>query len=60
MEPVRCHCKTCGSTIGDFANLWTQIGRNYFSPVVDLCANLNVSPQNMARAGEKHTLVEGW
>ncbi|KFY40368.1 hypothetical protein V494_03536 [Pseudogymnoascus sp. VKM F-4513 (FW-928)] len=33
MEVATCSCAKCGTFIGDFENLWNQIGKKHFSPV---------------------------
>ncbi|KAK1757724.1 hypothetical protein QBC47DRAFT_164319 [Echria macrotheca] len=58
MELVYCNCKKCESTIGLFVNLWTRIGKSYYSPIVDAEGPL-IRPDGEVRAGETGTLVEG-
>ncbi|TPX08776.1 uncharacterized protein E0L32_009716 [Thyridium curvatum] len=58
MDLVYCRCKSCGGRLGDFINLWTQIGKSYFAPLVEPRAELNVKLQGNVRVGEKNTLVE--
>jgi hypothetical protein len=60
METVFCECKKCDAPIGRFVNLWTQIGKSYFSPVVEPEDDLAVRRQGAARIGERGTLVEEW
>jgi hypothetical protein len=60
MEIISCICKGCDVVIGDFTNLWTQIGTSYYSPVVDAESNLGIESHGRARWGEQGTLVEGW
>ena len=60
METVFCECKKCNAQIGRFANLWTQIGKSYFSPVVEPEDDLAVHCQGAVRIGERGTLVEEW
>lgn len=60
MEIITFTCKACGSSIGDFTNLWTQIGKSYFSPIVDPQHGPDIKPHGPVRSGEKGTLVEGW
>ncbi len=60
METVFCECKKCGAPVGRFVNLWTQIGKSYFSPVVEPEDDLAVRCQGAARIGERGTLVEEW
>ncbi|KAK3330873.1 hypothetical protein B0H66DRAFT_77801 [Apodospora peruviana] len=59
MDKVLSHCNNCHSTIGQFMNLWTQIGKSYFSPVVEPNSDLEVDCQGTVRLGETGTLVEG-
>lgn len=33
MEVVTCSCVKCGTFVGDFENIWNQIGKKHFSPV---------------------------
>ncbi len=56
MERVQCRCKKCGDVLGEFANLWTQIGRNYVSPTVRLGNGLNVVSHGAIRVGGKRNL----
>ncbi len=60
METVFCECKKCDSAIGRFANLWTQIGKSYFSPVVEPEDELAIQSHGTVRIGERGTLVEEW
>lgn len=60
MDLVYCRCRSCGGRLGDFINLWTQIGKSYFAPLVEPRAELNVKLQGNVRVGEKNTLVEAW
>ncbi|KAK1827208.1 hypothetical protein QBC39DRAFT_267529 [Podospora conica] len=58
MESVYCNCKQCSATIGLFVNLWTQIGKSYFSPVIAPDDSPAVLREGASRMGEKGTLVE--
>ncbi|KAK5654769.1 hypothetical protein OQA88_6805 [Cercophora sp. LCS_1] len=58
MESVYCNCKKCDTTIGLFINLWTRIGKSYYSPIVDPDGELAVRPDGDTRIGETDTLVE--
>lgn len=60
MELISCTCKACNVIIGDFANLWTQIGTSYYSPIVDPEPDVGIGSRGTVRFGEKGTLVEGW
>ncbi|KAK0628518.1 hypothetical protein B0T17DRAFT_471715, partial [Bombardia bombarda] len=58
METVLCKCRECDANIGQFVNLWSQIGKTYFSPVVESDDELAVLSQGDVRVGERGTLVE--
>lgn len=60
MESVYCNCRKCDSTVGLFVNLWTRIGKSYFSPVVDPGNDVAVRPEGAIRVGEPGTLVDEW
>jgi hypothetical protein len=60
METVFCECKKCDAPIGRFVNLWTQIGKSYFSPVVEPEDDLAIKCKGAVRIGERGTLVEEW
>lgn len=60
MRTVTFACRGCDSPIGDFTNLWTQIGKSYFSPIIDPQRSPDIRSHGPLRAGEKGTLVEGW
>lgn len=60
MESVYCNCKECNATIGLFVNLWTQIGKSYFSPIINPDDSPAVLAEGASRMGEKRTLVEEW
>lgn len=60
MEIVSFTCKECDDRIGEFANLWTQVGKSYFSPIVDAEHAPEIESHGPHRSGEKGTLVEGW
>lgn len=60
METVDCNCARCGAKLGRFTNLWTQIGKSYFSPAVTSQEDPWVMSQGVTRIGEKGTLVDGW
>ncbi|EFW99528.1 hypothetical protein CMQ_7896 [Grosmannia clavigera kw1407] len=59
METIDCRCSSCQNALGTTVNLWTQIGRSYYSPVASPHPRLSVQACGAARAGEKGTLVEG-
>ena len=54
------YCRKCSATIGLFVNLWTQIGKSYFSPLIDPEDELAVRSEGAVRIGEQGTLVEEW
>ncbi|KAK4240616.1 hypothetical protein C8A03DRAFT_13060 [Achaetomium macrosporum] len=58
METVFCECKKCGAPIGRFANLWTQIGKSFFSPVLEPEDDLAIQPQGTVRVGKRGALLE--
>ncbi|KAL2173377.1 uncharacterized protein P884DRAFT_212156 [Thermothelomyces heterothallicus CBS 202.75] len=58
METVFCECKKCDAPIGRLANLWTQIGKGYFSPVIEPEDDLAIQPQGAIRIGGRGTLVD--
>lgn len=60
MESVYCNCKQCDATIGLFINLWTRVGKSYYSPIVDTSGDLAVRPDGDIREGEAGTLVAEW
>lgn len=60
MEIVTFTCKGCDVSIDDFANLLTQVGKSYFSPIVDPEHGPAIMSQGPLRAGKKGTLVERW
>lgn len=60
METVFCECKKCDAAIGRFTNLWTQIGKSYFSPVMEPEDDLAVQYQGSVRIGDQGTLVAEW
>ncbi|KUI67417.1 hypothetical protein VM1G_02778 [Cytospora mali] len=59
MERIRCNCKQCGSKLGEFVNLWTQVGKSYCTPVVQPFEPLNIQHDGEARLGDSQTLVDG-
>ncbi|OAA60965.1 hypothetical protein SPI_04989 [Niveomyces insectorum RCEF 264] len=59
METIQCICRHCQVPLGRFINLWTQIGKSYYSPLVAPDACLQVGVHGTPRVGEKATLVEG-
>jgi len=60
MESVYGNCKKCDDTIGLFVNLWTRIGKSYFSPIVDPGNDVAVRLDGEIRVGERGTLVDEW
>ncbi|KAJ9130241.1 hypothetical protein NKR23_g12282 [Pleurostoma richardsiae] len=57
MERIRCCCKHCGFNLGELLNTWTQIGKSYYSPVLDPHVPLKVLVHGEVRTGDKQTLV---
>lgn len=43
-----------------FANLWTQIGKSYFSPVLEAKGDVKIVDVEPIRKGEPQTLVAEW
>ena len=60
MEQVTCSCTKCGRDLGEFANIWTQIGKSYVSPVGGDDGNAKVENRGSVRVGDKETLVGDW
>jgi len=60
MDTILCSCKNCDSEIGEFANLWTQVGKSYVSPVIEPDEGPAVLCHGVVRVGERGTLVEEW
>jgi hypothetical protein len=60
MEPVHCQCKSCGTSLGTGAKLWTRIGRTYVSPILAAPSRLDIVPHGAVRLGEATTLVGQW
>lgn len=60
MEVIKCTCKDCGATVSECANLWTQIGKTYFSPIVEPRDGFAIESHGPVRLGESGTLVEAW
>ncbi|KAL6700496.1 hypothetical protein J3F84DRAFT_122321 [Trichoderma pleuroticola] len=62
MDLVAVRCATCGSELGTLANLWTQIGKKYITPVTyvkDKGEADKITATGAIRLGEANTLVEG-
>ncbi|KAF4822771.1 hypothetical protein CGCSCA5_v002243 [Colletotrichum siamense] len=57
MDTVQCRCKNCQANLAKFANLWTQIGKSYFSPVLEAKGDVKTVDVEPIRKGEPQTLV---
>lgn len=60
MDTIVCRCKKCGSEVGEFINLWTQVGKSYVSPVIEPDEGPAILSRGAVRVGERGTLVEEW
>jgi len=60
MDILVCRCVTCNAQLGRFLNLWVQIGKKYYSPVVDVIDGFNIVPTGAVRVGEPATVVGAW
>ncbi|KAL7894711.1 hypothetical protein HDV63DRAFT_396627 [Trichoderma sp. SZMC 28014] len=62
MDLVAVRCAKCDSKLGNLANLWTQIGKKYITPVAhaeDKADADKISATGAVRIGDADTLVEG-
>ncbi|KAM0471779.1 hypothetical protein ACHAPX_009172 [Trichoderma viride] len=62
MDLVAVRCATCDSKLGTLANLWTQIGKKYITPVAHAEEKADadkISATGAVRIGDADTLVEG-
>ena len=59
MDTLECTCSACGNVIGQFINLWVQIGKTYYSPVVQGYEPPALVPSGVVRQGSSGTLIEG-
>ncbi|KAH7359382.1 hypothetical protein B0T11DRAFT_114747 [Plectosphaerella cucumerina] len=57
MERVLCQCAACDAKVGLYTNLWLQIGKGYYSPVLDDEAEAAHVVKGSQRDGEEGTLV---
>lgn len=56
-------CAKCGLELKILANLWTQIGKKYITPVThveDKSEADKIAATGAIRIGDANTLVEGW
>lgn len=60
MERLTCKCAQCKANLGQFINLWTKVGKSYYSPIIDPAETRGISAKGQTRSGEQNTLVEGW
>lgn len=63
MDLVAVRCAKCDSRLGNLANLWTQIGKKYITPVAHAEEKADadkISATGAVRIGDADTLVEGW
>lgn len=60
METINICCRGCDNPLAQYTNLWTQIGKSYFSPIIDPLEGPVIESHGPLRFGEKGTLVEGW
>lgn len=60
METLECKCKHCQQPLARFINLWTRLGQNYFSPVLDAIGEVQITTRDAMRVGKPHTLVAEW
>jgi hypothetical protein len=60
MDVVTCSCANCGAHVGDFENLWDQIGKRHFSPVCLKRKNWNITLQHSGdvRIAPTETAIE--
>ncbi|OHE93621.1 hypothetical protein CORC01_11120 [Colletotrichum orchidophilum] len=59
MEVIQCKCTSCQTKLANFFNLWTQIGKSYFSPLIDAQGTTQMVAKEPTRIGEAETLVAG-
>lgn len=60
MDRIRCTCRQCDSKLGDFFNQWIQIGKTYFTPIIDPSGVVNLRAAGAVRWGDENTLVDEW
>jgi hypothetical protein len=63
MDLVAVRCAKCDSKLGNLANLWTQIGKKYITPVAyaeEKGDADKITATGAIRIGDAETLVEGW
>ncbi|KAK1671178.1 hypothetical protein BDP55DRAFT_298028 [Colletotrichum godetiae] len=57
MEIIQCKCARCQTKLASFFNLWTQIGKSYFSPTIEAQGNTKIIAKEPTRIGEAGYLV---
>ncbi|KAK1449908.1 hypothetical protein CMEL01_07244 [Colletotrichum melonis] len=57
MEVIQCKCASCQAILATFFNLWTQIGKSYFSPTIEAQGNTQMIAKEPTRIGEAGYLV---
>lgn len=60
MESLICKCAGCDAELARSLNLWVQIGKNYYSPVVDPTGGFSIVTSGAVRIGEPGTIVGAW
>jgi len=60
MKTLRCKCAGCGAELAQLVNLWTQIGKTYYSPILDPEHGMNIITLGQSRIGDEMTLVADW
>lgn len=60
MEIIQCKCASCQAILATFFNLWTQIGKSYFSPTIEAQGNTQMIAKEPTRIGEAGYLVAEW
>jgi hypothetical protein len=60
MERVLCQCAACDAKVGIYTNLWLQIGKGYYCPVLNDEAEAAHVVKGSQRDGEEGTLVAEW
>ncbi|KAK5624490.1 hypothetical protein RRF57_000206 [Xylaria bambusicola] len=58
MDCVLIRCNKCHHHMGVLTNLWSQIGKNYISPVVYVHDALDVTPDGAVKHGAKGTIID--
>ncbi|KAH8675777.1 hypothetical protein BX600DRAFT_507985 [Xylariales sp. PMI_506] len=59
MDTVIVTCEKCDATVGEFVNVWTQIGKSYISPIIVADGSqIELMQTGPVRPGESQTLVD--